>query len=35
MSSLQQNWTKGQNRFCLEVMGVVVVKEGSGGKGKK
>jgi hypothetical protein len=22
MSSLQQNWRKGQNRFCLEVKGV-------------
>jgi hypothetical protein len=22
MSSLQQNWRKGQNRFCLEVRGV-------------
>jgi hypothetical protein len=21
MLSLQQNWTRGQNRFCLEVMG--------------
>jgi hypothetical protein len=21
MSSLQQNWRKGQNRFCLEVRG--------------
>jgi hypothetical protein len=21
MSSLQQNWRKGQNRFCLEAMG--------------
>jgi hypothetical protein len=23
LSSLQQNWRRGQNRFCLEVMGVV------------
>jgi hypothetical protein len=22
MSALQQNWRKGQNRFCLEVRGV-------------
>jgi hypothetical protein len=22
MSSLQQNWRKGQNRFCLELRGV-------------
>jgi hypothetical protein len=22
MSSLQQNWRRGQNRFCLEVKGV-------------
>jgi hypothetical protein len=22
MSSLQQNWRKGQNRFCLEARGV-------------
>jgi hypothetical protein len=22
MSSLQQNWRRGQNRFCLEEMGV-------------
>jgi hypothetical protein len=28
MSSLQQNWRKGQNRFCLKVRGV-------GGRGKK
>jgi hypothetical protein len=25
MSSLQQNWTRGQNRFCLEA------REGGGG----
>jgi hypothetical protein len=23
MSSLQQNWRKGQNRFCLEARGAV------------
>jgi hypothetical protein len=28
MSSLQQNWRKGQNRFCLEVRGEW---EGEGG----
>jgi hypothetical protein len=28
MSSLQQNWRKGQNRFCLEVRGM-----GGGGGG--
>jgi hypothetical protein len=28
MSSLQQNWRRGQNRFCLEV------KEGVGGEGR-
>jgi hypothetical protein len=28
MSSLQQNWRKGQNRFCLEAKGV-------GGQGRK
>jgi hypothetical protein len=28
MSSLQQNWRKGQNRFCLEASGV-------GRKGRK
>jgi hypothetical protein len=27
MSSLQQNWRKGQNKFCLEVSGV-----GTGGR---
>jgi hypothetical protein len=30
MSSLQQNWRRGQNRFCLEAMGVEGV---GGGKG--
>jgi hypothetical protein len=28
MSTLQQNWRKGQNRLCLEVRGV-------GGRGKR
>jgi hypothetical protein len=32
MSSLQQNWRKGQNRFCLEVRGVGE-REGAGGQG--
>jgi hypothetical protein len=30
MSSLQQNWRKGQSRFCLEVRGVWM--SGRGGK---
>jgi hypothetical protein len=30
MSSLQQNWRKGQNRFCLEARGV-----GDRGKGRR
>jgi hypothetical protein len=30
MSSRQQNWRKGQNRFCLEVRGVG--GEGEGGE---
>jgi hypothetical protein len=28
MSSLQQNWRRGQNRFCLEVRGVGRKKKG-------
>jgi hypothetical protein len=35
MSSLQQNWRKGQNRFCLEARGSEVEEERTGGKGKK
>jgi hypothetical protein len=31
MSSLQQNWRKGQNRFCLEARR----EEGEGGDGRK
>jgi hypothetical protein len=31
MSSLQQNWRKGQNRFCLEVRRVEG-REGRGGE---
>jgi hypothetical protein len=37
MSSLQQNWRKGQNRFCLEVRGVGGEGrgwEGAGGRGQ-
>jgi hypothetical protein len=34
MSSLQQNWRRGQNTFCLEVKGVVE-REGAGGMGEK
>jgi hypothetical protein len=30
MSSLQQNWRKGQNRFCLEVR-----REGGKGRGRE
>jgi hypothetical protein len=34
MSSLQQNWRKGQNRFCLEARGVEKMEgaRGSGGE---
>jgi hypothetical protein len=31
MSSLQQNWRRGQNRFCLEASGV----EGDEGGGEQ
>jgi hypothetical protein len=30
MSILQQNWRKGQNRFCLEVRGIRGKREGIG-----
>jgi hypothetical protein len=30
MSSLQQNWRRGQNRFCLEVRGGGREREGVG-----
>jgi hypothetical protein len=30
MSSLQQNWRKGQNRFCLKARGVGGKKRGRG-----
>jgi hypothetical protein len=35
MFSLQQNWRRGQNRFCLEVKGVEEEEkgEGEGGEG--
>jgi hypothetical protein len=37
MSSLQQNWRKGQNRFCLEARGGLggEGKDGGGGQGEK
>jgi hypothetical protein len=34
MSSLQQNWRKVQNRFCLEVSGVVGGGRGEGEEGE-
>jgi hypothetical protein len=33
MSSLQQNWRKGQNRFCLEESRVGGEGAGRGGRG--
>jgi hypothetical protein len=35
MSSLQQNWRKGQNRFCLEARGGGGEREAVRGKGEK
>jgi hypothetical protein len=35
MSSLQQNWRKGQNRFCLEVRRVSGKREGAEGSEEK
>jgi hypothetical protein len=32
MFSLQQNWRRGQNRFCLEVRGVGRRRKGVGGR---
>jgi hypothetical protein len=32
MSSLQKNWRRGQNRFCLEVRGSGGEREGMGGQ---
>jgi hypothetical protein len=34
MSTLQQHWRKGQNRFCLEIRGVRVDREGKGAVGE-
>jgi hypothetical protein len=34
MSSLQQNWRRGQNTFCLEVKGMGE-KRGGGGQGRE
>jgi hypothetical protein len=34
MSSLQQNWRKGKNRYCLEARGVEEEKEGVGEGGR-
>jgi hypothetical protein len=35
MSTLQQNWRKGQNRFCLESEDSEGEKEGLGSRGQK
>jgi hypothetical protein len=35
MSTLQQNWRKGQNRFCLEVREMGGGEEGGEGQRKK
>jgi hypothetical protein len=35
MSSLQQNWRKGQKMFCLKVRGGGREREEAGGRGKK
>jgi hypothetical protein len=35
MSSLQQNWRKGQNRFYLEAKGMGGEVEGGRGQGEK
>jgi hypothetical protein len=32
MSSLQQNWRKGQNRFCLDMRGGGEERKGEGGR---
>jgi hypothetical protein len=34
MSSLQQNWRRGQNRFCLEARRVGEEEEDGGGVGE-
>jgi hypothetical protein len=33
--SLQQNWRRGQNRFCLEATGVGEERKGTGGRREK
>jgi hypothetical protein len=35
MSSLQQNWRRGQKRFCLEARRVAGERAGTGNRGKK
>jgi hypothetical protein len=35
MSSLQLNWRRGQNRFCLEARGVWGERERARGRGEK
>jgi hypothetical protein len=35
VSTLQWNWRKAQNRFCLEVRGVVGEREEAGGRGEE
>jgi hypothetical protein len=35
MSSLQQNWRKGKNKFCLEVRGGEEEREGMGDRVEK
>jgi hypothetical protein len=35
MSSLQQNWSKGQNKFCLEVRGERRERVGEEGRGEE
>jgi hypothetical protein len=35
MSSLQQSWRRGQNRFCLEAMGVGGRRRGWGSRREK
>jgi hypothetical protein len=35
MSSLQQNWRKGQNRFCLEGKEGMEDRKGNVGRGEK
>jgi hypothetical protein len=35
MYTLQQNWRRGQNRFCLQVRRVVGRRRGAGEQGRK